>query len=314
VAASSVVWVNGRLVPAAEPHLRVDDRGFQLGDGVFETMRARRGVVIELQEHLARLHGSTDALRIRLPFGDQEVAAGIGEVLAAEGLDTRGDGDDPPGDAALRITVSRGPIERRGLLPAGSEAAPATMVIQAWPYLPPPSSALERGVRAITATVRRDPQSPLAGVKSTSRADHVHARLEADEAGADDALFLTTDGRLSEGTTSNLFAIRDDLLSTPPLAAAILPGTTRTWLLANAGSVGYRTSEADMRPADLLAMDEAFLCSSVAGLVPLVELDGRPIGSGLPGRATLDLREAREAWIEQCSQSARKPLAEPPGP
>ena len=200
------VWLDGRLVSASEPHLRVDDRGFQLGDGAFETLRARRGVVIELYEHLARLHDSTDALAIRLPFDDRRLIEGIRELLAAEGLDAAGDGDEPPGDAALRITVSRGPIARRGLLPAGFDTASATVAIQARPYAPPPVEVLARGVRAIVATVRRDPSSPLAGVKSTSRADYVHARLEADRAGADDALFLTTDGRLSEGTTANVFA------------------------------------------------------------------------------------------------------------
>ena len=313
------VWLDGRLVSASEPHLRVDDRGFQLGDGAFETLRARRGVVIELYEHLARLHDSTDALAIRLPFDDRRLIEGIRELLAAEGLDAAGDGDEPPGDAALRITVSRGPIARRGLLPAGFDTASATVAIQARPYAPPPVEVLARGVRAIVATVRRDPSSPLAGVKSTSRADYVHARLEADRAGADDALFLTTDGRLSEGTTANVFAIFERRLVTPPLGAAILGGTTRTWLLANASEpvcvcdfmpqLGTNTdielqkrAEEDLRPADLWVADEAFLSSSVAGIVPLVTFEGRAIGDGRPGHRSLGLREAREAWIDERSR------------
>ena len=296
------VWLDGRLVSASEPHLRVDDRGFQLGDGAFETLRARRGVVIELYEHLARLHDSTDALAIRLPFDDRRLIEGIRELLAAEGLDAAGDGDEPPGDAALRITVSRGPIARRGLLPAGFDTASATVAIQARPYAPPPVEVLARGVRAIVATVRRDPSSPLAGVKSTSRADYVHARLEADRAGADDALFLTTDGRLSEGTTANVFAIFERRLVTPPLGAAILGGTTRTWLLANASELGYVGAEEDLRPADLWVADEAFLSSSVAGIVPLVTFEGRAIGDGRPGHRSLGLREAREAWIDERSR------------
>lgn len=301
------VWLDGRLVSASEPHLLVDDRGFQLGDGAFETLRARRGVVIELDEHLARLHDSTKALAIRLPFDDIRLTEGIRELLSAEGLDgagdgdAAGDGDVPPGDAALRITVSRGPIARRGLLPAGFDTAPATVAIQAWPYAPPPVELLARGIRAVAAAVRRDPSSPLAGVKSTSRADYVHARLEADRADADDALFLTTDGRLSEGTTANIFAIFERRLITPPLGAAILGGTTRTWLLANASELGYVGAEEDLRPADLWVADEAFLSSSVAGIVPLVAFDGRSIGDGLPGHRTLGLREAREAWIDERS-------------
>ena len=102
--AATHVWINGDLLPSDSTHLSVYDRGFQLGDGVFEALRARRGVAIELAGHLARLHGSLGALAIELPFGDDDVAAGIAGLLAAESWD----GVEPPGDAVIRITVSRG--------------------------------------------------------------------------------------------------------------------------------------------------------------------------------------------------------------
>src|SRR5450830_955556 len=92
---ASHIWLDGRLLPADVPHISVYDRGFQLGDGVFEALRARRGVAVELAGHLARLHGSLGALAIELPFGDDEVSAGIAGLLAAEGWD----GIEPPGDA-----------------------------------------------------------------------------------------------------------------------------------------------------------------------------------------------------------------------
>ena len=172
------IWLDGRLVDAAGPHLNVTDRGFQLGDGVFETARARRGVVIELDEHLERLRQGCLALGLNLAVDDDQLVDGIAALLAAEGLAGAGarSGDvagDPPGDCALRITVSRGPSERRGLLPAGFQDLSATVAIQCWPYAPPPAELLERGVRAITSTIRRDPASPLSGVKTTSRADYV---------------------------------------------------------------------------------------------------------------------------------------------
>ncbi len=306
------IWLDGRLVPAEGPHLSVTDRGFQLGDGVFETARARRGVVIELDEHLRRLHESAWATALHLPVDDRQLAGGIGALLAAE--DLAGDA----GDAAIRITVSRGSLERRGLLPPGWETATATIVIQAWPYAPPPAHRLERGVRAITSSVRRDPTSPLAGIKSTSRADYVFAALEAHRAGADDALFLTLDGAISEATTANVWALAGDRLRTPPLAAAILAGTTRTWLLAHAADLGLRAEEAMLRPEDLLAADEAFLSSSVAGIVPIVALDGRPVGRGRPGPWTRGLREARERWIEAAARTGAaagpgEPVAPGPG-
>jgi branched-subunit amino acid aminotransferase/4-amino-4-deoxychorismate lyase len=156
-------------------------------------------------------------------------------------------------------------------------------------------------VRAVSSAIRRDPRSPLAGIKSTSRADYVFAKLEAERAGADDALFLTIDGEVSEGTTANVWLLRRHRLTTPPLAAAILPGTTRTWLFEHAGDLGLVAEEDVIRPDDLAGADEAFFSSSVAGIVPLVALDGRAVGRGRPGPWTRGLREARERWIDSAA-------------
>ena len=298
------IWLDGRLVDGADPHLRVTDRGFQLGDGIFETARARRGVVIELDEHLRRLGESADALAIHLPVGEAVLVDGIRDLLVAEGLDGSGRDGTAVGDAALRITVSRGPIAQRGLLPPGVDAIEPTVVIQAWPYAAPAADIIEHGIQAIPSTVRRDPRSPLAGIKSTSRADHVYAKLEAARAGADDALFLTTTGELSEGTSANLWIVSGRRLATPPRSAAVLVGTTRTWLLREADALGLDPVEADIRPADLLSADEALLSSSVAGIVPLTGYDGRPIGDGRPGPWAATLRESREAWIDAVSLTA----------
>jgi branched-subunit amino acid aminotransferase/4-amino-4-deoxychorismate lyase len=117
-------------------------------------------------------------------------------------------------------------------------------------------------------------------------------------AGADDALFLTTDGAISEATTSNVWVLTGRLARTPSRAAAVLAGTTRQWLLTHAVTLGLQAVEATIEPADLLAGDEAFLSSSVAGILPLTAYDGRPIGNGLPGPWTATIRNAREAWID----------------
>jgi branched-chain amino acid aminotransferase len=302
-----VIWLDGSLVDARGPHLSVTDRGFQLGDGLFETARARRGVVIELDEHLERLRAGCLALGLNPTVDDDQLADAIAELLAAEELDALGRDGGPVGDAAIRITVSRGPLERRGLLPAGFEDLAATIAIQCWPYVPAAADLLENGVRAVSSSIRRDPSSPLAGVKTTSRADYVYARIEAARAAADDALFLTLDGHVSEATAANLFVIAGTMLATPPLTAAILAGTTRTWLLAHAEQLGLVAAEVDLLPAELLAADEAFLTGSVAGIVPLTALDGRPIGSGRPGPRTRALRAAREDWIDAMSMAALLP-------
>jgi branched-chain amino acid aminotransferase len=284
------IWIDGELVAADARHLSAFDRGFQLGDGVFETLRARAGRPTELAEHLARLRRSADGLDI--PLGDEldhGLAGGIAALLASDGL------DGPNGDASIRITVSRGEMSGRGLLPL--ERPSPTVVIQAWPVPPPPADHLERGLHLAVSSVRRDPENPLAALKTTSRADYVFARLEARRAGADDALFLTTDGHLSEATSANVFLVRGTALATPALACAILPGTTRTWLLRWTAEVGLTAVEGWLTTSDLASADEAFLCSSVAGVLPVTRFEDRPIGNGLPGSWTHRARDAREAFI-----------------
>ena len=290
------VWVDGHILPADATHLSVFDRGFQLGDGVFETLRARSGRVTELAEHVARLRGSAEGLGIELA---SDVAAslerGIADLLAAESL------DGPDGDASIRITVSRGAYHGRGLLPPGEHVAP-TVAIQVWPVTSPPAGHLEDGLHLVSSSVRRDPQNPLAMLKTTSRADYVYARLEARRAGADDALFLTIDGLISEATSANIFLVRTTAgdvveLATPALDCAILPGTTRSWLLGWAQRVGLRPAEAWLTPRDLAAADEAFVSSSVAGILSVTRFDGRDVGNGRPGPWTRRARDDREAFI-----------------
>lgn len=287
----SVVWLNGDVVDGEAAHLSVFDRGFLLGDGVFETLRAARGVPVELEEHFERLRVSADGLGIPLPDDlEDQLESGIIELLAANGL------GGPSGDASIRITVSRGPSRGRGLLPT-DEAVEPTIAIQAWPIAPPPAGHLEAGLHLVASAVRRDPESPLAALKTTSRADYVYARLEARKAGADDAIFLTIDGHLSEATSANLFVVREAELATPSLACAILPGTTRSWILSWATEVGLATQEGWLTTRDLAEADEAFLSSSVAGILPVTRFEGAPIGSGLPGPWTAKARAAREAFL-----------------
>jgi len=287
--AGPIAWVDGRLVAAGEPALLVGDRGFQLGDGLFETLRVRRGVAIEIDLHLARLREGLGIMAIPMPLSDGDLAAAIAAVVAA----------NAPADAAVRITVSRGAPEGRGLLPAGWPDLAPTVVVQAWPHAPLPPAVLARGVRAVVATGRRDPAHPLASVKTTSRADHVHAKLEAERAGADDAITLTTDGHVAEATTANVAIVVGTRVLTPPLAAGILAGTTRDWLLRpeGAAALGMTAAEAWITLTDLRAADEVLLCSSVAGFQPLVALAGTPIAGGAPGPWAARLREAREGWI-----------------
>ena len=295
------IWIDGRLEPATAPVLTVFDRGFQLGDGIFETLRARAGRPTELAEHAARMRESAAGLAIAIPDDlETRLAAAIDELLAAEDL------AGPDGDASIRVTVSRGPFFGRGLLPPDEHPDP-TMVVQAWPVAPPPAAHLEQGLHLVPSTVRRDPENPLNALKTTSRADYVYARVEARTAGADDALFLTVDGYLSEATSANLFLIRSSggaggaggtaELATPSLACAILAGTTRSWILRWGATVGLDPVEGLLTTRDLHEADEAFLSSSVAGILPVTRFAGEAIGDGRPGAWTRRARADREAFI-----------------
>jgi branched-chain amino acid aminotransferase len=297
------IWIDGRIVPAGSPALSVFDRGFLLGDGIFETLRARRGVAIELDEHLERLRESALPLGIRLPADDSTIVAGISALLKAEGLAGDASAGSHPGDAAMRITVSRGASMIRGLAPMAPENDPTTVII-AWAHTGADPAVLRDGLSLITSSVRRDPGSPLAGVKSTSRAESVYARIEAERAGADDALILDTTGHVSEATSANVFAIRRGRLLTPPLGSGCLAGTTRSWLLAHAGGHDLEPEEDELTRADLLHADEVFLSSSVAGVIPVRSLDDEEIGRGSAGPITIALRDAREAWIDRVSRGA----------
>ena len=175
---------------------------------------------------------------------------------------------------------------------------------------PAPPAHLEDGLHLVASAVRRDPGNPIVALKTTSRADYVYARLEARRAGADDALFLTVSGHLSESTTANVFLVRNGAdgtpeLATPSLECAILPGTTRSWLLAWAGRVGLRAVEGWLTPDQLAAADEAFVCSSVAGVLPVTRFNGHPIGTGGPARG----RGARGPTARGSSSGADSPAA-----
>lgn len=263
------VHLNGRLTDAAQAAVAVGDRGFTLGDGVFETIKVLGGRPLRLAAHWQRLAEGARLLRLPLPLDADALEAALAQVLAANGLD----------DAAVRLTVSRGPGQR-GLLPP--VPCTPTVLLTAGPLPPAPGPA-----RAVIAReVRRNQHSPLARCKALSYLDNVLARLEAEERGADEALLLNTDGRLAEASIANLFVVMaDGTIATPPVADGALPGVRRAELIGQVGAV-----ERPLMPEDLDTAREAFLTNAL-GVRPLVAVDGRPIGGGGPGpltRALLD--------------------------
>lgn len=280
-----VLWVDGRLVPADGPHLSARDRGFTLGDGLFETMRARAGIIERIERHLARLRSGAAVLEIPLPWPDDGLREAVARTLEANRL----------AEAAVRLSVSRGVALHRGLLPE-PDAEPS-LVIDAYPFDGYPPELYERGMRAVTSPIRRDERSPLARVKSLCYLDNVLARRGAALVGADEALLLNTSGDLADATGSNVFLALDGALVTPDIASGALPGTMRAFVLERlAPALGLPAVERAVRAEELTGTDEAFLTSALLGVMPLVEVDGRPIGGGRPGavadRLAAALREA----------------------
>lgn len=266
------VWLNGQLTEAGQARVAASDRGFTLGDGLFETICVEGGVPLRLDAHWRRLNEGARLLRLTVPLDRAALAAAIADVLAANGL----------ADAVLRLTISRGPGPR-GLLPP--VPCTPTIVLTAGP--PPPALGAARVV--VAESVRRNAHSPLARIKALSYLDNVLARLEAEERGADDALLLNTEGRLAETTIANLFVVAaDGTVLTPPVADGALPGVRRAELLPLLGAV-----ERSLGLDDLWAAREAFLTNAVS-IRPLVAVDGRLIGNGRPGSLTLALLDGME--------------------
>jgi branched-chain amino acid aminotransferase len=289
------VWVNGRLEPADKSLLTVTDRGFQVGDGIFETMRVTGGQVFEFPVHVRRLRASAAVLAIPLADDLEQI---LGQAIADLCTANRLDGSDTR--AAVRVTVSRGAVEGRALLPP--EDVRPNVVVQAWRVDPPPPELLSRGLRLTISHVRRDPASPLATVKTTSRAEFVYAQLEARQHGSDDALFLTIDGRLAEAPSASIFLVEKAGLATPSLDCGIVVSTTREWVISSGGpGLGLEVRQGHLTPNDLFDSDEAFLASSVAGIQPITSVDGLPIGTGTAGVWTQRLRALRESAASEIS-------------
>jgi len=272
----SFVWLSsaGGLVETEAARVPVTDRGFLLGDGLFETARIHGGRVPLVERHLRRLEGSARRLEIPIPW---DLRAAIDELLAVRPLEV----------GVLRITVTRG-LGPRGYDPPS--ALRPTVLVQAEPLLAPVEPA-----DAMVASYRRDPRSPLAGMKVTSALPLVMARREARAAGCGEAVLVGVDGNLSEGDATNLFWVRDGVLYTPSLETGCLPGIGRALVLEHARACGIPAREVAWPPKALEEASEVFLTSAVRLVVPLRSLrlpDGRTIRFATDGPLVAEFRTA----------------------
>jgi branched-chain amino acid aminotransferase len=267
---SLVVYVNGEYVPKDQARISVFDFGFLRGDGVFDTTSAWNGRIFKLPQHLARLDLSLRAARIQCPLPLEELGGVIVETTRRCGLR----------NAYVQTVVTRGepPLGVRDL----TRCAPG-LVVFAVPYvwiLKP--EQIDAGGRAMISSIRQLPvQSLDPKIKSLSRLHLDLASLQGKAAGVDVTLMLDLDGHVTEGPGFNLFVVKAGTLYSPP--EGILMGITRQTVFELAAENAIPAREAQLTAYDLYAADEIFLTSTAGGIMPLVEIDGRPIADGKPG-------------------------------
>ena len=260
-------WLNGVQRPVDEPLLSLLDRGFTLADGLFETMRARGGVVFRLDAHLDRLVASARVLGIPIAPGLRDHVAAASRTAFTYGYE----------HASVRLTITRGPAPP-GLTPPPHPAPTLALAIS--PLTP---SSAPRSIVATMAAARRNEHALTSGMKTLSYTESVLALSLAKAAGADDAIFLDTAGHVSEATSSNFFAVIDDTLVTPPLSCGVLPGITRATVLEIAPSLGITTAEREIAEPELAQASELFLTSSIREIAPVVRIATAAVGTGRSG-------------------------------
>lgn len=275
------VWINGRLVAAEEATISVFDRGFLHGLSVFETMRAYGGIVLRLEDHLERLFRSASLVAIEIPFSREQLAAAVVEVLEANSLS----------DAAVRLTVSAGAGHPEG---PGPSAACTARPLRSY------AREQEEGVDVILAsTIRVAPQAVPVEAKSGNYLNCLLARREAEASGAFEALMTDGAGHILEGSFTNVFAMLEERLITPPADGRILPGITRKVVLELAPSLDpqLEPEEASLSVGRMGDWEEAFLTSSLCEVVPIRRVNGRDLGP--PGPVTRKVQRVYGGAVEQ---------------
>jgi branched-chain amino acid aminotransferase len=273
---AEIIYLNGQLISRSQAKLSPFDHGFLYGYGLFETMRAYNGYIFRLDRHLARLRRSAQSLGLANKLVTFDLKAACTKTLEANKLK----------NARLRLTVSAGEGD---MTPDPSTCSSPTVLITAQNLVPLPPEKYESGFKAMLSPLHRNSQSPLSRLKSTCYMENILARMAARAAGCDEAILLNEQGYLAEGTTTNIFLVSNGELITPSLDSGVLPGITREAVLEIAQTANIKTQERQVELKELIEADEAFVTNSILELMPLTWFEGRPIGTGKPGKLTGDL-------------------------
>jgi branched-chain amino acid aminotransferase len=281
---TSLVALDGRILPAAEASVSVFDRGFLYGDSVFEVFRTYGGVPFGFAEHMARLGRSAERALIPLPCSLEQFSSEVEQTIAATGN----------AETYVRVVLTRGVGSALGLSPSLGQKP--LRVVMAMELPPMPAAMYEQGIGVISyRTERIADHTSASGAKLSNYLISVLATHEAEKAGASEAIIVDRSGQVVEGSTSNVFVFQGGVLVTPPESSGILMGITRQKVLEIARARHVAVEERAFGVETLESADEAFITSSIREVAPVVRIDGKSAGGGRPGPRTLELLEALRA-------------------
>jgi branched-chain amino acid aminotransferase len=268
------IYIDGKFYSEANAKVSVFDHGLLYGDGIFEGIRFYNGRVFRLEEHLHRLWDSARSICLEIPMTMRNMTDAVLETIRQNHLR----------DGYIRLLVTRG-IGNLGLNPTQCKS-PSVIIIAATIALYH-EDFYRKGLTIVTCATRRsNPAALNPAVKSLNYLNNVMARVEANLAGADEALMLNDAGNVAECTADNVFIVKHDQIFTPPVAAGALRGITRSVVFEIGAELGVKVRETDITRHDVFVADECFLTGTAAEIVPVVKADGRPIGNGKPGPIT----------------------------
>lgn len=273
------IFIDGKFYSERDAKISVFDHGLLYGDGVFEGIRAYNGRVFKLKEHIDRLFYSAKAILLEIPMSPGKISEAVLESCRVNKLR----------DGYIRLVVTRG-VGNLGLNPRSCKKP--TVFIIADKIQVYPQELYSRGMEIVTVPTARNLHSALnPAIKSLNYLNNILAKIEANNAGVEEAVMLNSEGFVAECTADNLFILKNGELFTPPLSAGALYGITRQTVIEIAQEAGIKVSEPNLTRYDLFCADECFLCGTGAEIMPVIKIDGRVIGTGKPGQITRKLVE-----------------------
>jgi len=278
------IYINGEYFPEDEAKISVFDHGLLYGDGVFEGIRAYDGKIFKLDEHVDRLYESARAINLEIPILPAQMTEDITKTLRINGLT----------DGYIRVVITRG-VGTLGLNPYKCHQPQVIIIADSISLYPP--ELYETGLEIVTVATRRNLSESLSPrVKSLNYLNNILAKMEGLNAGCEEAIMLNSYGMIAECTGDNIFIIKNGDLLTPAPSMGILEGVTRNVVIDLARERGYKVKETTLTRHDLFVADECFLTGTAAEVIPVIKIDGRPVGSGKPGPITQKLIAAFRAY------------------